>query len=229
MHYHKSYPGGLSKWVTDYEAAFEELSAILKVKAWSNDDAKKERILLNAGALNLSWLDHQSKHMTFRDVCNALRKLSLSQEHQAQHKSNIKARLVEAFSYDENEYNYPNINLEWINKGLWDQLPPDIKDLIIQTRRQLRIDASKENNNKSKEKKVDNNKTGQIPTTSQAKIELKSQYTKAKLAAAVPDKDIAEAIMENLTEGELSRIDEYISQNIDEGSSDDSTEVTGNN
>ena len=85
-----------------------------------------------------------------------------------------------------------------------------IKDLIIQTRRQLRIDASKENINKSKEKKVDNNNKGQIPTTSQAGNDLKPQYTKAKLPATVPDKDIAEAIMENLTENELSRIDEYI-------------------
>ena len=51
--FHRHYKGGLIKWVQDYENAFAEL-ATLGEKAWSDDNAKKRRLINNAQNLDIA-------------------------------------------------------------------------------------------------------------------------------------------------------------------------------
>jgi hypothetical protein len=45
--FHRSYRGGLVKWIQDYEDDFTEL-ALLGQKTWNDDEIKKRRFVQNA-------------------------------------------------------------------------------------------------------------------------------------------------------------------------------------
>ena len=62
--FHKKYKGGLNAFITDYETAFMELTSILKVKAWEDEDTQKRRLLQNLEPLGMSWLDNAAKTMS---------------------------------------------------------------------------------------------------------------------------------------------------------------------
>ena len=81
--FHRSYVGGLTQFVDDYETAFVELSLILDVDTWDKDSNKKRRLLQNVASASLSWLPHLAKSLDFEDVCQLLREHALKMEHRA--------------------------------------------------------------------------------------------------------------------------------------------------
>ena len=68
----RAYPGGLTKYISDYEAAFVELG-MLGVRAWDADEARKRRMIQNVEAAGLTWLYTTAKDKFFSEICFILR------------------------------------------------------------------------------------------------------------------------------------------------------------
>ena len=130
--FHRSYAGGLTQFVDDYETAFVERSLILGVATWDKDSNKKRRLLHNVASSNMSWLPHLAKSLYFEGVCLLLREHALKVEHRAKENAIKKAFLTKLGETTLETEAY----LSHITPEIWHKLPTDVKDLIGKLKRE---------------------------------------------------------------------------------------------
>jgi hypothetical protein len=72
--FHRSYRGGLVKWIQDYEDAFTELAFFGK-KTWNYDEIKKRCFVQNAQNIGLfdTFFEEIVDDKSFIETCNFLR------------------------------------------------------------------------------------------------------------------------------------------------------------
>jgi len=161
--FHKNYKGGLNAFITDYETAFMELTSILKVKAWEDEDTQKRRLLQNLEPLGMSWLDNAAKTMPLSEIYHTLRQIALKKEKRYLERSKAKANEVTA-------------QLSHIEPDIWGKLPRDLRDLIIKWRKAEREEKDKK---QAVEASANNMSIQEIEEAIQTAL---PEYTDAELA-----------------------------------------------
>ena len=145
----------------------------------------KRRVLQYLQTPALSWLDNASKTMTSSELMQAIKEYAIKQNGYAKGRATISAKHTAIDAY---------AALSRVNPEIWNQLPADVRKIIIDKRRK---ELEEERNNSSS--KEQNEK----PPTS-----LPKQYNRV---ANMTTQEVEEA-MDHLTPEELDGIDDFIEQ-----------------
>ena len=213
--YTKRYKGGLTQWLTDYETAMAELT-ILGSGTYISDQAKRRKIVsMLIKDPGFYWLPMTTKQMSYTELITNLRQLAIQQEKNAGNQASAMARQVLTSKPTPDNTTAVSQALASIVPEVWDQLPPDIKQLVREARRKYH--NSRVNNPKGKS--PNGNPGGQnppqpslpSPTPQDAKAALGKQYSKPTVQA-----NLAETEIPNPTNEELAMILEFINQESEE-------------
>ena len=127
----KNYKGGLTQWVTDYQAAFGELTFTLKVPGGDDDQVLKRRMLQNMRQTHMPWLVVAARNQTFGEMCQNIYEHAMQEDNGNTERAARKAcqATIEGIS-DENK-TYTNMEfiaaLSRVDNEVWKRLPEDVK------------------------------------------------------------------------------------------------------
>jgi hypothetical protein len=99
--FHRSYRGGLVKWIQDYEDAFTEL-ALLGQKTWNDDEIKKRQFVQNSQNIGLvdTLFEELVSDKSFIETSNFLRSHAIRLDQQYKEKLQDRFTILASHSID---------------------------------------------------------------------------------------------------------------------------------
>ncbi len=193
MEYSRHYPGGLFKWIQNYENAFTEL-VLLGVEAWKNDAEKKRRMIANACSIGIQpiILNQMTKSQNFNEFCNTLRTHAILLKDR-ENVSSRRAQSVEQHSPEPTMSNGDTTDTDNVSPSdllamvcrlynipaeAWNLLPDDVKRLVYKARESAASQTPKKEDSNPKQPNGTSTRSSGMPS----QYNKPTQYSKANQA-----------------------------------------------